>query len=151
MKTFSIAEVLTKHDFFSGLRPEHIDFISGCASIMQFPKGKFMLMAGDPSSHFYLIRSGHAVVEIETGNQIRVINSPGPDDLVGWSWILPPATWRYDVRVTEDVSAIAFDAECVRKKCDEDFEFGYYVYREILKIVIERLMASRIQMLDMYA
>ncbi|MCB0717586.1 MAG: cyclic nucleotide-binding domain-containing protein [Bacteroidetes bacterium] len=151
MKTHSIAEILSAHEFFSDMKPEHIEFISGCAKVSHFASGKFMILAGEPADNFYLIRSGHTAVEIEIGNQVRTIHSPGPGEFVGWSWILPPARWRYDVRVVEDVSAISFDAECVRKKCEADFEFGYHIYRRILKIVIERLMATRIQMIDMYA
>ncbi len=151
MKTKTIPELLRENEFFSELPDDDIEFIAGCAQIAHFAKGKFVMLAGEPCTHFYLVRTGRAVVEVETANRARVIHSPGPGDLIGWSWVLPPATWRYDVRVIEDISAIAFDAECVRRKCEEDTEFGYHIYRRILELVIERLMATRIQMLDMFA
>lgn len=151
MKTQSISDVLAKHDFFADMSPEHIDFIAGCATIVHFRVGDFVMLAGEPCTHFYLARSGRAVVEVETGNQTRVIHSPGPGDIIGWSWVMPPAIWRYDVRVTEEMSAIAFDAKCVREKCEADYEFGYHIYKRILEIVIERFMATRIQMMDVYA
>ncbi len=151
MKTLSIKDLLGRTDFARGMSADDIEFLSGCASFARFSRGEFMMLAGDPCDHFYLIREGKAAVEVESGNQVSVIYAPSPGDIVGWSWTMPPSVCRYDVRVMDSVSAIDFDARCVLRKCEEDNRFGYHVYKRILEVVIERLMATRVQMLDMYS
>jgi CRP-like cAMP-binding protein len=110
-----------------------------------------MVLRGNPTTEFYLIRKGRAALEVDAGNNTCVIHTVSKGNVIGWSWVEPPFRWRYDVRVIEPVRAIAFDAECVRQKCEADPVFGYEMYKRFIRIVINRLMATRVQLTDMYA
>jgi hypothetical protein len=46
---------------------------------------------------------------------------------------------------------VAFDAAELRKMCDEDHDFGYFVMRRLVNVVAGRLMTTRLQLLDMFA
>jgi hypothetical protein len=46
---------------------------------------------------------------------------------------------------------VAFDAGELRRLCDEDHSFGYYVMRRLANVVAGRLMTTRLQLLDMFA
>jgi hypothetical protein len=49
------------------------------------------------------------------------------------------------------VRAIAIDGTCLRKKCDENYELGYDVLKRVADIMAQRLGATRMQLLDLYA
>jgi len=48
------------------------------------------------------------------------------------------------------VRAFGIDGRCLRGKCEEDHELGYEFYRHFLPVVVDRLSAARMQMIDIY-
>jgi hypothetical protein len=46
---------------------------------------------------------------------------------------------------------VAFDASELRRMCEEDHDFGYYVMRRMANLVAGRLLTTRLQLLDMFA
>ena len=151
MKTQSISDLLAQEEFFRELTKAHRDFIAGCATNVHFHEGQFIILRGKPTTHFFLIRSGRAAFEVETANRTLIIQTVSRGNVLGWSWLQEPYTSRYDIRALEDVSAIAFDAACVRDKCEADPVFGFEIYKRFTRIVIERLESTREQLTDMYA
>ncbi len=45
---------------------------------------------------------------------------------------------------------IAFDAACLRGKCDRDPALGYDLLKLFAGVVVERLQNTRVQLLDLY-
>jgi CRP-like cAMP-binding protein len=151
MKTQSISALLAREEFFRDMTEDQLDFIAGCASNVHFKEGKFIGFRGKLTTHFFLVRRGRASLEVDAANRTVIVQTISEGHVVGWSWLEPPYTWRYDVRALDDVSAIAFDAACVREKCEGDRVFGYEMYKRFIRLVIERLEATREQLTDMYA
>jgi CRP-like cAMP-binding protein len=151
MKTLSISQLLAREEFFRDMTEDHLDFIAGCANNVHFQEGQFVGFRGKPTTHFFLIRSGRAALEVDAANRTVIVQTVSQGHVVGWSWLEPPYTWRYDVRALDPLSAIAFDAACVRDKCEADRVFGYETYKRFIRLVIERLEATREQLTDMYA
>ena len=56
----------------------------------------------------------------------------------------------FDARATELTRAIGIDAACLRGKCDADPVLGYEMMRRFLPVVVKRLNATRLQLLDVY-
>ena len=46
--------------------------------------------------------------------------------------------------------ALALDGACLRRKCEEDTDLGYRFMRRFNQIVVDRLEATRMQLLDLY-
>jgi hypothetical protein len=46
--------------------------------------------------------------------------------------------------------AIAFDGTCLRTKCEQDHDLGYELMKRFARVMIERVRATRIQLLDVY-
>ena len=72
------------------------------------------------------------------------------EDVLGWSWLIPPYRWRFDARAIDLTRAIALDGKCLRGKCDQDPRLGYELLKRVAAIMAERLHATRLQMLDVY-
>ena len=46
--------------------------------------------------------------------------------------------------------AIAFDGACLRTKCESDPAFGYMLIKRFAAVMMDRMQATRLQLLDMY-
>ena len=70
---------------------------------------------------------------------------------MGWSWLLPPYTWRFCARAVEATRAIALDAKCLRAKCEQNHDLGYELLKRFSQNIYRRLDSTRLQLLDLYA
>ena len=140
-----------QHPFFAGLGEDDITLLAGCARNVIFKAGTYLFHTGDPADEFYLIRHGRVALEISApGRNPVTILTLGEGEVVGVSWLLPPYRWNYDARAVELVRAIGMDAKCLRTKCDSDHDLGYQMMLRFVPLLIKRLQATRMQILDIY-
>lgn len=66
------------------------------------------------------------------------------------SWLVPPYRWTYDAKALELTRALAIEAKCLRGKCEADHDLGYEMMERFMPVLVERLHAARLQMLDVY-
>jgi CRP-like cAMP-binding protein len=148
----TVADCVADLAVFAGLSPAHLRLISGCGRFARFTPGAAILREGQPADRFYVIRQGSAALEVASPERGPiVIQTLGPGDTLGWSWLFPPYRWHLDATATGEVSTVAFDAVCLRAKCDSDHELGYQLMDRFANIMLQRLMATRLQLLDVYA
>ncbi|SRR5579885_302934 len=62
----------------------------------------------------------------------------------------PPYRWHFSAKALEVTRAIALDGVCLRNKCVEDHDLGYELMSRIAQTIIQRLQATRLQLLDVY-
>ena len=147
----TIDDLLAKHPFFQGLNTDYLKLIAGCGSNVHFGAGDYLLREGDQADHFYAIREGTAAIEIHAPPRgPLVIETIGPGEILGWSWLFPPYRCQFDARARESIRATAFDGACLRKKCDMDPALGYALMKRLAQLVSGRLAATRLQLLDVY-
>ncbi|MBI0380574.1 Crp/Fnr family transcriptional regulator, partial [Streptomyces albiflaviniger] len=70
--------------------------------------------------------------------------------LIGWSWLFPPDTWHLGAEALSPVRAHEFNAEAVRRLCDEDPELGYALALACAQVIGRRLQSARTRLLDLY-
>ena len=147
----TIAEYLPQHPFFADLDESVAALVAGCAVNVHFRPGQHLFHEGEPADAFYVIRHGRVSLEVHTptGPSV-VVDSAHDDDVVGWSWLVPPYRWRYDARATEETSAIAFDAACLRAKGQADPAVGYALLQRVVTVMATRLHSARTRLLDLY-
>lgn len=149
MNTFQ--SFLAAHPLFSDLSEEDQNALSGCVTEQVFPEGARILKSNDPADAFYMIREGQVSLQIHAPHRPPLmIQTLGPEEVLGWSWMLPPYQWHFDAVAQTEVSAFQLDARCVRGKCEQDPRFGYLLGQCFSKIMLERLNATRLQLLDVY-
>lgn len=149
MKTFDI--ILKETKFFQDLKPEYIELLAGCGSNSRFDAGEYIFREREPANTFYLIRHGQVVIELHDPRRGQLpIYTLGEDDILGWSWLFPPYQWHFSARAVSLTRAVAMDGQCLRDKCDADPALGYDLMKRFAAIVVERLHATRLQVLDIY-
>ncbi|MGZ5337125.1 MAG: cyclic nucleotide-binding domain-containing protein [Solirubrobacterales bacterium] len=146
-----IAELVREAPDFEGIDADHLELIAGCAHNEGFERGEYLLREGEAADTFFVIRKGHVALETFVPQRgaltIETIESGG---LLGWSWLVPPYRVDFDARAVETTRAIAFDAACLRGKFDDDPVLGYELIKRFVPVIVERLQATRLRLLDVY-
>jgi CRP/FNR family transcriptional regulator, cyclic AMP receptor protein len=147
----TIEQLLAEAPAFDGMSEQHLELIAGCAQNVTFKDGAYLMREGDAADRFYVIRRGRVALEIfapqRGGVTIETIDNGG---LVGWSWLVPPFRTELDVRALNTVHTVAFDGACLRGKLEGDPGLGYELMRRFLPVIVERLQATRVRLLDVY-
>jgi CRP/FNR family transcriptional regulator, cyclic AMP receptor protein len=146
-----LERIVRDHAFFAGLDEEFSRLVSGCAKNVRFDAGQYLFHEGEPADVFYLLRHGRVALEITAPERGPVtFQTAVAGEIVGVSWLIPPYRWTYDAKALELVRAIAMDATCLRQKCDDDHHLGYEMMKRFVPVLVERLQATRLQILDVY-
>jgi CRP/FNR family transcriptional regulator, cyclic AMP receptor protein len=147
----SVSGLVARHPLLAGLPGDTVERVAGCARNVAFGTGRLLLAEGEPADTMYLIRRGRVAIEVHApGAGPIVVETVGPGQVVGWSWLFPPYRWRFDARATGPVGAVAVDATCLRNKSELDPEFGYALLQRLSAVLLERLQATRFRLLDLY-
>ncbi len=143
--------VVREHPFFAGLGEDTIQLVAGCTRAVVFESGEHLFREGDPADEFFLLRHGRVALEVTApGSGALILQTIQPGEVAGLSWLIPPYRTTSGARAIEPVRAIGVDARCLRKKCEADPAFGYAMMMRFVPVLIQRLQASRLQMLDVY-
>ncbi|MFD3482997.1 MULTISPECIES: cyclic nucleotide-binding domain-containing protein [unclassified Streptomyces] len=119
---------------------------------VSFAAGTRIFEDRDPADRFWVIRTGAVNLDLHRrARNTGTLEMLGHGDLLGWSWLVPPYTWRLGAEAFSMVRADEFDARAVRALCDEDPVLGLALTRRVLEVVADRLQATRIRLLGMYA
>jgi len=144
-------KIVREHRFFADLDDDMIKLIAGCARNVVFKAGQYLFHTGEPADEFYLIRQGQVALDVVApGRSAITFQTADAGEIVGVSWLLPPYRWMHDARAVDLVRAIGMDARCLRGKCDADHDVGYDMMMRFVPLLVSRLQATRMQLLDVY-
>jgi CRP-like cAMP-binding protein len=151
MTQTSIIADLKNHQFLQGLTDAQLATISELTAPVSVPAGQFLGREHEPARFGFLIQSGRVAIDVHTPHRGEVrIETIGPGEIVGWSWMIPPHSWRFNAKVVEPVTALRFDGEKLRKLCQTDHELGNQLLQRLVMVVASRLAATRVRLLDIY-
>lgn len=151
METEGLERIVREHPFFSGLEEGFCNLVCGCAKNVRFEAGQYLFQEDEPAQQFYLLRHGRVALELSApGRGAVTFQTLGPGEIVGVSWLIPPYRCTYDAKALDLVRAIGMDAVCLRRKCDADHDLGYEMMKRFMPVLVQRLQATRLQILDVY-
>ena len=147
----TLEPILREHPFFKDLEPRFLELLVGCASNVVFKPDVILFREGEAANQFYIIREGQVSLEVYApGRGPVVVQTLGEGEILGWSGLIPPYQRQFDARTLEKTRAIALDAKCLREKFDKDHDLGYELLTRFSRILVSRLQATRLQLLDIY-
>lgn len=139
-----LAETIGEHHFFKGVMQAHLELLASCASYQNFADNQYLGRQGERTEYFYLVLRGRIVLEA-SGVAVQAVE---PDEILGWSWLVPPYSWRFDARALESSRTIALDAKSLRDLCDAHPDMGYELLRRLVQVTAQRLETTRQQLVD---
>ena len=117
-----------------------------------FASGHRIFHEGGKADRFWVLRSGRVALDLHVpGRRAVDVEVLEAEDLLGWSWLLPPYVWHLGARSLTEVRADEFEAEAVRALCADDPELGRAVAMGVAAVIGHRLKAARTRLLDLYA
>jgi CRP-like cAMP-binding protein len=147
-----VFDTLIDQPFFKGMTEEQIRAVAETAKVVTFDEGSVMFVEGGPARMSYLILDGDVALSLRTQEHgPRTIQTLHGGDFVGWSWMYPPYRWSFDANARSEVTAVQFDGPLLKKLSVADPELGYDLLRRFTEVIVNRMQALRIQLLDVYS
>lgn len=147
MKSLEIE--IAEHPFFKGMRAEHLKQLVDASMAAEFRDGEIIFREGDPANRFYLIVSGKVELQSSRLDLEPVhIQSIGAGDVLGWSWLFPPYYWNFEALAVEPTRAIFIYGTRLRERCEEDPALGYELMKRMSAVMLQRLQATRRELLQ---
>ncbi|GAA2895588.1 cyclic nucleotide-binding domain-containing protein [Streptomyces mexicanus] len=118
-----------------------------------YPAGTRLFEEGGEADRFWLLHDGTVDLDIHIPGRhpAPVVETLGPGQMLGWSWISPPYRWHLGALTTSAVRATQFPAGPVLDLCAAEPALGYALMRRFTAVVADRLQATRVRLLDLYA
>ena len=149
--TGSLRARIAGHPFFSGFPGDMLDLLVEGASEVTFERRELIFREHDSADFFYLIVKGKVAIEIFAPDRgPMTIQTADDGDIVGWSWLVEPYEWHFDAQAIEITEVIAFDAARLRELAAARPDLGYALFSRFMPVLVERLQATRMQLLDWY-
>jgi CRP-like cAMP-binding protein len=146
-----VVSTIAGQPFVAALGPDMPEFLASCAAEADFQPGEYVFHEGGSAETFYLIAAGSVALEVAVpGRGALTLETLGPGEPLGWSWLFPPYRWHFDARAMTPLQLIAFSGPCLRAKAESDHDFGYRLMTHLAGKIVERLQATRLRLTDVY-
>ena len=140
---------LESQPFLKGMTAQQLELLAEDSHPVEFRTGERILNEGGVANRFYLIVEGRVEVESTTLEDESVpVQTLGPGDVLGWSWLFPPYYWQFDARAAMPTKALCFYGTHLRNVCETNHDLGYELMKRISEIAIKRLQAVRRKMVE---
>ena len=144
-------ETLRRYPFFAFMNHEQLRETAMIAEEVTVDRNEVLFSIGEHASALYLLRNGsvdlHFVVVDEHLPQLRkdfLIGTINPGDIFGISALVAPYVITANAVTTVGSQLIRFDADALRELCDVDRDLAFGLQKQIAKVTMERLHATRI-------
>lgn len=119
-----------------------------CASEFAIKKGQILFQQGENADKFYIVRSGRISIQMPAiiGPDLE-IQKLGKDQVLGWSWLIPPFKWTFQAMPEEDSELLMFDGATILERCEQEPRLGYELLKKFAALMSMRLDAARQKMM----
>ncbi len=146
-----VVREIQSHPFFHGMSHEFVSAIAPEAEERSFVADDMIATEGGEADVLYLVVEGKVALELEAADRPPItVQTVGPGELVGWSWLVPPHRWRFNVRALKRTRLIALEGGIIRRTLHAHPEWGFEFMVRFMPVLAERLENTRIQLLDIY-
>lgn len=144
--------LLKQLHFTAGLLPRVVSELAAIARVQDFDAGAVIFREGVHCDEIYLLASGHVALDMNVvGRGPTRILTLRSGDLLGWSALLGEGRMTASATALEPTRLVALAARALRQQCETDHELGYHVMRQLAGALSRRLVATRVQLLDLFA
>jgi CRP-like cAMP-binding protein len=147
-----IPALLKRLSFSAGLPAAVQAKLAKLAERRAFLPDEVVFREGSPHEHLLILVSGRLVLEMYVPGRGNVhILTLGPGDLVAWSTAVGNGHMTASGRALEATEVLAIQARDLLAECEADPALGYSVMRQVALALANRLVATRLQLLDVFA
>ena len=145
-------DLLQQAHFASKLPAAVLARLAAIARVVEWNEGTLIFREGEPHDDLYVVSSGHVALEMNVpGRGLTRILTVRSGELLAWSALLGDGRMTASASATEPTQAIAISGRELRQLCQSDHEVGYHVMGQVASALSQRLLATRLQLLDLFA
>lgn len=151
MNDTDLRRTLESSPFAAELSSEWLRRLVGAGVLKRFAPGAVLFREGERSDAFYLVGIGHVALDmtVPARGTTRLL-TVGPGEMLAWSALLGNARMTATATAVDDVELFEFSGAELRRWCETDPSFGYRWMRQLSTALAERLLATRLQLLDLF-
>jgi CRP/FNR family transcriptional regulator, cyclic AMP receptor protein len=144
-----IAGRLGTHAFFKGLPSGLLQAAAASAKARSFRAGEFLLREGRVADEFFAVLDGKVALEVFAADRRRItIQTVGPGEVLGWSWLAPPHRWTLDAIAVKATRAIVIEAPGLWARFAAEPAEGYEFLLRLVPVLAGRIQAMEMQLLE---
>lgn len=152
MSKDELKDYLKTHKVFSDLAPEHIEVLANHVDEKAFAAGEVLFRQDDSAEKFYILIDGSVEVGVPSiMGPALVVQTLGQNDILGWSWLIPPYKWTFEAKADRESKLLIFDGKSLLQYCEQNTDFGYALMKRFAGLMSERLHSARLKMMDSWA
>ncbi len=148
----SADELLGSLSFTNSL-PELVRRQLGAISFVEHaPPGTVLFREGRTHEGFSIVVAGHVALEMHVPGRgdLRIL-SLGTGDILAWSALLAHGRMTCSALAVSEVQLLTFRGPELRRLCETSHEVGYHLMQRVAAALSQRLLATRLQLLDLFA
>jgi CRP-like cAMP-binding protein len=147
-----IAARLTGTWFGQALSAHARERLAAIGELHRVEPGALLIREGAETERMGILLEGLLSLRVAVAERGRAtLMTIEPGDIFGWSALVPPYRSTSTVVALQPSEVIVLDAERLRALLGEDDALAATVYPRVLQCVSRRLVATRTQLLDLYA
>ena len=151
MKRDKLQKLLAKLGFAAPLSAPTRAALAAVADVVEFAEGTCIFTEGSQHAQFYLLVSGRVALEmnVPARGSVRILSLEA-GDLLAWSALLGSGTMTATAWAIEPSTAIVVSADELSRLCEHDPRSGFEIMRQVASALSRRLLATRLQLLDLF-
>lgn len=147
-----VMQALYEHSFVVGLPPHVLAEIARLVARREFGAGEAIFREGANCDELFLIAAGLVALDVQISGRgpVRILTI-GQGELLGWSALLGSGPMTATATALEPTAAFAIPGSHLRSLCEQNHEVGYRIMQQTASTLAQRLTATRMQLLDLFA
>lgn len=138
-------------EFANGIPTKLLSLLLPLAHSRQYPPGTVLFKEGEHYLDFHLILDGHVRLDMCVPIRGRIpLLTVGPGDVLAWSALLAKGRMTTSAIAMNPVWTAAFEGPRLQQLCEAHPELGYHVMKQLATALSQRLLATRLQLLDLF-
>ena len=147
-----LKEILTEMRFTQGMSDSTLKHLAEIAEAETVPAGTMLFREGSQNGDLFLIQEGKVALTINVpGKGQATVLTVGPGEFVGWSGLIGDEKMTATAMAIEDTDVVRASSRKLNELCKADHEFCHYLMRGLAQALSKRLVATRLQLLDLFS
>lgn len=152
MDAENLTDLCREATFFAGLPEEVRRRLAAIARLKPCSAGTVLFREGERHNACYIVRKGHIALEMcIAGRGCTRLLTLAPGEFLAWSTLVGDGRMTATAVAQDEVELIELPGAELVRLCESDHELGYWLMRRLAAALSKRLLATRLQLLDMFA
>lgn len=148
----SLIELIAKTRFAEEMSVSQLECLSRVSRLCKLRPGTILFREGEIEDDVFVISTGHVRLSMNVPGRGDVpFLTTGPGELVGWSGLLGEGRMTATATATEETTLIAMSGQKLRDLCSSEQVLGYVLLKRVAQVLSQRLLSTRLQLLDLFA